>query len=343
MKIKHTYLSFVVMLSIGLGACQPQAAANAGNNAEAANAEVQATSTLPGMVVDESVVEEVQATEAPAVVDEAVEETIEITAEPLVNGYLTQAELEMMEANRSDLDPYQWSSWPQVPEFNPYLKLLHERGLANGYMDNRYSALGDCQSMPGVFMGMYETLDEVVLGEDEGYLYETIDYYSGSFKHESLTVIDGLSPPTALSPMWNDPEQCDAAESPLDCELRVNQPGVMFINLGTNWKENASLENYEKYLREIIETLLAQGVVPVLSTKADNIEGGHRINALTANLAYEYQIPLWNFWAAADTLENHGLDGSRDSVYLSVEAWAMRSHLALQTLDGLHRLFGESE
>ena len=99
--------------------------------------------------------------------EEVVEEPVEVTPEPLVNGYLTQAELDMMEANRSDLDPYQWSSWPQVPELNPYLKLVHERGLANGYMDNRYSALGDCQSMPGVFLGMYETLDEVVVATSD--------------------------------------------------------------------------------------------------------------------------------------------------------------------------------
>ena len=339
MKIKQSRISCLLLLSIVLGACQPKAEAKSNNDTETLVTEVQATFTLPGLDVVENDNSEMEATEEPL----PVEATAEITAEPLVNGYLTESEVALMEANRSTLDPYEWSGWPNVPQFNPYLRLVHERGLANGYIDNHYSALGDCQSMPGVFMGMYETLDEVLLTDEEGQLYETIEYYNGSFTHESLTVIDGLSPPTALSAMWNDPEQCGATETPLDCELRVYQPSVMFINLGTNWKENASLENYEKYLREIIETLLAQGVIPILSTKADNIEGGHRINALTAALASEYQIPLWNFWAASNGMENHGLDGNRDSVYLSVDAWSLRSHLALQTLDSLHRFLGDNE
>jgi len=78
-------------------------------------------------------------------------------------------------------------------------------------------------------------------------------------------------------------------------------------------------------------------VIPVLSTKADNVEGGHRINALTAQLASEYQIPLWNFWRAADKLENHGLDFTRDNIYLSTEAWSVRSFSALRVLDAIHR------
>ncbi|MBI9050461.1 MAG: hypothetical protein JEZ00_13655 [Anaerolineaceae bacterium] len=296
-----------------------------------------ATGTLPGLGIDTTMQE---ITESP--VQNIPAETAETTAEPLANGYLTASELVMMEENHSELDPYQWSSWPHVPEFNPYLRAVHQRGLENGYIANRYSVLGDCQSLPGVFMGMYETI-EVSFSEEESHLYETIDYYAGSFTHESLTVIDGLSPPTALSAMWNDPEQCEATEAPLDCEFRLYKPAILFINLGTNWKENASTEAYEKYMRIIIEKSLAEGVIPVLSTKADNIEGQHRINALTAALASEYQIPLWNFWAAANRLENHGLDGGRDSVYLSVDAWALRSRLGLETLDALYRFLGAHE
>ena len=255
---------------------------------------------------------------------------------PLVNGYLTDAELSSREAKRDSLDPLQWSSWPIVPAFNPYLIQVFQRGLAQGKGAARFSVLGDCQSLPNVFMGMFDTR-EVSFSEEDGGLYETIEYYQGSFSHQSLTVIDGLSPPTALSALWSDPEVCKSNESPLVCELRVNQPSLLWINLGSNWKMDASLTSYEKYMRQIIETTLSEGVIPVLSTKADNVEGGHRINALTAQLASEYQIPMWNFWRTADKLENHGLDDNRDNIYLTTEAWGARSFTALRVLDALHR------
>jgi hypothetical protein len=253
----------------------------------------------------------------------------------LENGYLTSTELILRDENHNDRDPSQWSSWPVLPELNPYLIEVFQRGIRQGKQSDRFSVVGDCQSLPNVFLGLFDT-SKITLSDQDASLGETITYYQGAFSHQSLTVIDGLSPPTALSPMWNDPAVCHAAESPLDCEFRINQPSILFINLGSNWQKDASLASYEKYMRQIIEFSLAEGVIPILSTKVDNVEGGHRINALTASLASEYQIPLWNFWRAADGLENHGLDEERDSVYLSTQAWGVRSFSALRVLDSLY-------
>ncbi len=52
--------------------------------------------------------------------------------------------------------------------------------------------------------------------------------------------------------------------------------------------------------------------MPILATKADNLEGDQAINATIARLAYEYDLPLWNFWLAVQPLPDHGLqpDGS---------------------------------
>jgi len=93
--------------------------------------------------------------------------------------------------------------------------------------------------------------------------------------------------------------------SHLDCELRINRPSFAFISLGTNqvWQP----EVFEPELRVIITRLLDQGIIPILATKVDNLEGDHRINRIIANLAYEYEIPLWNFWLAVQPLPNHGL------------------------------------
>jgi hypothetical protein len=96
-------------------------------------------------------------------------------------------------------------------------------------------------------------------------------------------------------------------------------------------------------MRRVIERLLEKGVVPIIATKADNLEGDHGINATIAQIAYDYEIPLWNFWAAVQPLPNHGL--SSDNFHLTFarsffddparmkSAWPWRNLTALQTLD----------
>jgi len=87
--------------------------------------------------------------------------------------------------------------------------------------------------------------------------------------------------------------------------------------------------------------------VPVLATKADNLEGDHLINQALARLAYEYDIPLWNFWSAVQPLPNHGLleDGfhlSHGANYFDEpanlkRAWPVRNLTALQVIDAVWR------
>jgi hypothetical protein len=55
-------------------------------------------------------------------------------------------------------------------------------------------------------------------------------------------------------------------------------------------------------------------------------------------LAYEYDIPLWNFWLAVQNLPNQGLDPVRnDGFHISSEAWNVRSYTGLQALDAVWR------
>ncbi len=80
---------------------------------------------------------------------------------------------------------------------------------------------------------------------------------------------------------------------------------------------------------------MSQGAVPILATKADNVEGDHSINLTVAKLAYEYDVPLWNWWAAAQPLANKGIDPYRDGFHISEEAWEERSKTFLMVLDHL--------
>lgn len=228
------------------------------------------------------------------------------------------------------LPPREWSAWPVLPYISPWAVEHYRAGIAAGNLPHVFSVIGDCQSVPAVFLGIYAS-DHYSLPEAYATLQETIDYFAGSFTADRPGVRDGLSVSAALSPLWADPQVCNPDESPVACDLRINRPSIVFVNLGTNWTSGGSPEKYEYYLRKVVETILLNGSLPILSTKADNIEGDYSLNLATVRVAYEYQVPLWNFWRATDHLPGHGLQ--EDGVYLSLEAWDVRNFSGLQVLD----------
>ena len=233
-------------------------------------------------------------------------------------------------------DPARWDQWPVIPTVSAAAAEIYKRGLAQGNDPHVYSTIGDCQSEPDVFLGIYAT-NRYWLGKDYTYLQDTIDFFKNSFNVQSLAVRNGLSAPSALDPLWDYKDKCNPNESPVACDLRVHKPSIVFINLGTNWLPDASIAAYTKYLRQILNLVIKAGALPVLATKADNVEGGNRINQATAQLAHDYDIPLWNLWRGVQDLPHGGLDPARKDVYLTTEAWDRRNFTALMVLDSLQK------
>jgi hypothetical protein len=251
----------------------------------------------------------------------------------------TVAETEPLpyDPDATHLPPEDWRDWPVVPELPERARVIYQRGLAMGADPQAFSKVGDCQSIKEVLLGMYDQPGNYVLRDDEQFLQETIDHFAGSYDRNGQAVKGGFNAASVLSPLWADPENCQAGENPIECEIRIHKPGFVIISLEV-WWEGRSVERYEEYMRRIIEYSIDHGAVPILSTKADNVEGDHSINLATARLAYEYDLPLWNFWLAAQGLSNHGLDPDRpDGFHLSRPAWNERSYTALKTLDNLWR------
>jgi hypothetical protein len=234
------------------------------------------------------------------------------------------------------LRPENWQSWPILPEISPAMVNLYQRGLEMGNDPHRFSVIGDCQSSPTYFLSIYDE-GRYSLTEAQAGLEETIEWYRGSFSHLSVAVKNGMTAPGALNPLWAEPEVCESKENPVECELRLSNPSIMIISLGTNWHPSTSQEKYIGYLIQIVEILLENGVVPVLSTKADNAEGDHSRNLAMARVAYDHHLPLWNFWAAAEALPNMGLDEDRENVYLNHQGWDVRNQSALELLDHLRQ------
>jgi hypothetical protein len=230
--------------------------------------------------------------------------------------------------------PEHWQQWPVIPEISPNAIEIYWRGIAMGNDPQRFSKIGDCQSIKEVLLGIYDLPNRYRLREGEDNLQEIIDQFAGSFNRDGMAVKGGFNAATVLSPIWADPELCKAGETPIECEFRVHNPSIVIISLEV-WWEGRSPERYEQYMRKIIETAISQGIVPILSTKADNVEGNHNINYTTAKLAYEYDIPLWNFWLAAQSLPHQGIDPDRDGFHITVAAWNERSYTALKSLEAV--------
>ncbi len=140
-----------------------------------------------------------------------------------------------------------------------------------------------------------------------------------------------------LSPYWNDEERCEADESPLACEIRLHNPSVIIISIGTNWLEE-DYGPFEEYYRNALDEIIAQGIVPVITTKADPTAPEYPLNMIMARLAYEYDVPLWNFWAAVQDLPDQGLDVDyEEGHHLLHEAWDVKRQTGVQVLDALHQ------
>ncbi|MDY6874317.1 MAG: hypothetical protein SVR81_10190, partial [Chloroflexota bacterium] len=206
-------------------------------------------------------------------------------------------------------DPDDWKNWPVLPDaVSDTVKAIYQRGLENGNDPHAFSILGDCHSLPEVFLGLYDNDEPAVAALDED-LQETVEQFQGSFDRYSPTVVVGTTEGALLWAQWNENEEgyCEPNELPIDCELRYHKPVIAFIRIGTHWEARN-----EEYLRTLIEKLIDNGTVPVIVTKPDNRELDERVNHNLAKLAVEYDLPFWNFWASIQDLPNSGLSDDRD-------------------------------
>lgn len=199
-----------------------------------------------------------------------------------------------------------WQDLPVIPDgISDAMREVYKKGLEMGNDPHIFTKLGDCNSKSPDFLhgfgGMYN------LGE-YSYLQPSIDYFHDAFRMPNQATNPGTTTSRLLSSLWNN-DQCLANEIMLDCQYRLDNPSFVIIALGTIDAKYHHLDPkaFERNLRVIIEKSLERGIVPIIGTKADNIEGDYSINETIARLALEYEIPLWNYWKAVQDCINHGL------------------------------------
>ena len=244
-----------------------------------------------------------------------------------------------------------WKSLPIVPSVSPEMITVFQRGLALGHDPSRFSKIGDCQNITTYFLAEFDDPHMFSLGSSYGYLQPTIDHFAGSWSRQSLAVHGGMNVAAVQDPFWiltPKPKECHPGETPLACEIRVYNPSFVIISMEESW--SGDIGKYDQYLRMIVKYVLGQNVVPILATRAEVPDPAISINATVARIAYDYHLPLWNFWAAANPLPSHGLtaDGFHltwaapffDDPQRMEQGWPWRNLTALQTLDAVSRGVG---
>ena len=226
------------------------------------------------------------------------------------------------------------------------------RGSALGRNRLRFIRVGDSNSVGGAFLcnfqyGRYE------LGEF-AYLQPTIDVYRSTISLCSADVStrNGFSSYTLLDPLWTDVNRCDVDESPLECAIRRGNPAVAVIYLGLNDMSSLRPAQFEDAMNRLIDTLISNGVIPVLNTFPISdlvVNYDPAFNAIIRSLAATRSVPLIDLEAAARALPNNGT--GPDGYHLSCEVCdftdltqdqyvygrALRDLLTLQMLDALRR------
>jgi hypothetical protein len=291
-----------------------------------------------------------QATQAPPPTPEVIEELPTAT----VADVATQVAEPQATSAPDGYDPKVPDSWKQLPviptEISDKMKAVYAAGQNGGGLNARaFSKIGDCETSSDFFLKPFDLSSSGYdLGEYSD-LQGVIDHFEGSFGWKSLAAQPGFSISSVFSSLWADSDTCLANEWPIDCEIRVHRPAFALVMFGTNDVHNTR-PTFKKNLEGLVDKLLKNDVVPILVTKADNLEGDNSINAIIAQVAYEKEVPVLNYWRAAQELPDQGLEA--DKIHLTYAAprfsdpeamkfgWPWRNLTALQALDAVWRGVG---
>jgi hypothetical protein len=220
------------------------------------------------------------------------------------------------------------------PQVRENIDRIYKEGQALGRDPGAFSRLGASIVATNHFLGRFDT-GPYDLGP-YSHLEPAVEQFQGSFSRIGVAALKGLTAVASFDPLWAIDEDCQSKEIVIDCEIRLHNPSIIFIVLGTNDKWDAN--QFDEFLRLLVDYTISQGVIPVLATKADRFEGeDNRNNEIIRQIAKEFKIPLWDFDLLAESLPDRGMAG--DNVHLTLfDYYDYNMDLAYETGYGLYNL-----
>jgi len=232
-------------------------------------------------------------------------------------------------------------SFPYITNILARAREIYQSGQKLGNRPNVFSRVGDSISASPYFLTPIGN-GQANLGSYQSALGSTMQYFLGGqargsnpFSNASLAAGNGWGADRIILPGGAYTDVCKN-DLPLVCEYNNVKPSIALIMIGTNDSGGVAPEIYTANLRRIIETSIQMGVVPVVSTippKRLTTWDTSRVtewNNIIRSLATQYQIPLWDYWAALQSLPNLGI-GS-DGVHPSVPPDQMTANFSTENL-----------
>ncbi len=206
------------------------------------------------------------------------------------------------------------------------IRIIYAHGQDLGNRADVFSKVGDSITVASHMLhpigeGLYN------LG-DYQYLQSVIDYFSitsaregngNSFANTSIAAGSGWTTDAVLKSKYADPTVCLPDESALVCEYRLVKPAYALIMFGTNDVAHLTLKTYAYNMGLIVKTSIEHGVIPIISTIPVRIGYEEQVTAFNEALvkvARRYNIPLWEYGGAMQSLPDAGL--SPDGVHPSI-------------------------
>ena len=227
------------------------------------------------------------------------------------------------------LKPENWREWPVIPVISENALQIYLNGLEAGTNPQLFSIVGDCQNIPGGSLFRKVNWEDFSMPPELDYLQPTLENFRTIWSREPVTVDGGFIPASMFSTYWTDTDRCYPIETPLECKFRLNNASILLISIGSD-QEAGTGDDFDHHMRKIVEYSIENNVLPIISTDAYATEEGFSLNLIMAQIAYDYDIPLWNFWAAVQDLPNHGL--KEDNFHISAEAFAIKRITGVQVL-----------
>ncbi|MCS6773348.1 MAG: SGNH/GDSL hydrolase family protein [Thermoflexales bacterium] len=181
---------------------------------------------------------------------------------------------------------------------------LYQQAIKSGRNPRLFTVAGDSnstwqRSIGRIAGGSYD------LGAHR-HLSVVVARFDPSFARVSLAVRGGIGAVDMFDPAKAPSPPCRPSEGLFACELRVSGASIVFIQLGTG--DTFAWQQFEQNLQRLIDRAVASNVLPVLVTKADDMESIHGgasfnyINEVIRRLAREQQLPLVDFHTATRAL-----------------------------------------
>ena len=241
---------------------------------------------------------------------------------------------------------------PLTPDLVEHLRAVHATTTGS---DAVFAKVGDSHTATTSYLGCFGGTQVMLDGRDLG---ETVAQFTAG-DAAGTTPYARTSVAAAIG--WSAFQVLAGSPSPLAQEVTAIHPAFATVLYGTNDIGYARIDRFAQNLADITDILLAQGIIPILSTippRDDNAAADlevPRYNAIARGVAQTRGVPLVDLHRELVPLAGHGLGGDK----LHLESYSggacqltaaglahgnnIRNLIVLQTLDRLRRTVVASE